>query len=123
MNRLALYSLIAFMGICSALASDPAVHGNTGHDWYENAEMTDAARARFGYGWVKCCNHAEVFRTEFRVNKDDGDDEWWYLTKAGVWKKLPNDIIHWGEHAPDKQPTLFIHQGIEVCFWPGEGGG
>jgi hypothetical protein len=23
--------------------------------------------------------------------------------------RIPNDIIHWQEHAPDKRPTLFIY--------------
>lgn len=125
MKRYTSYLAIAFALLLTVAraSDDPAVHGNTGHDWYADAEITDAARERLGVQWQKCCNHAEVFRTEFRVNKEDGDDEWWYLTKAGTWKRLPNDIIHWGETAPDKQPTLFIYQGIEVCFWPGEGGG
>lgn len=118
------YALLAVVLLfaATAKADDAAVHGNAGHDWYANAELTDAAWKRFGYSWKKCCEHSEVFRTEFHVNKDSGDDEWWYLKKDGTWKRLPNDIIHWGETAPDKQPTLFIYQGVEVCFWPGEGG-
>jgi hypothetical protein len=90
-------------------------------DWYERAELTEAAKQRFGF--KSCCKHSEVFRTQFRVNKDSGDDEWWYLTPDRKWKRIPDDIIHWGETAPGGLPTLFIYNGQETCFWPGESGG
>lgn len=88
-------------------------------DWYQQAELTPAAQKRLP--WSKCCAHADVVRTQFRVNKTDGGDEWFYLA-GEVWKRIPPDIIHTGESAPDGQPTLFIYTGIETCFYPGEGG-
>lgn len=88
-------------------------------DWYRNAELTPAARARFLFD--KCCDHADVFRTQFKVNKTTGGDEWWYLSGA-EWKRVPDDIIHVDKHAPDNQPTLFIYAGKETCFFPGGSG-
>lgn len=93
---------------------DPAVRA-----WYRNAQLTEAARQRFKF--QNCCDHADVFRTKFKVNKTTGADEWLYLVD-GKWKRVPPDIIHWGETAPDKQPTLFIYDGKETCFYPGDGG-
>ncbi len=87
--------------------------------WYRNAQLTPEARARFGF--QNCCDHADVFRTKFRVNKTTGADEWDYLVD-GQWKRIPPDIVHWGETAPDKQPTLFIYGGKETCFYPGDSG-
>lgn len=89
-------------------------------EWYRQAELTEEARKRFR--WVKCCDHADVFRTQFKVNKTTGGDEWWYLTKEGQWKLIPPDIIHTDQHAPDNQPTLFIYAGKETCFFPGGSG-
>jgi hypothetical protein len=64
----------------------------------------------------------DVVRTQFRVEQDgsaEGHDIWFYL-KDGKWNRVPDDIIQWGEHAPDKQATLFIYQstGQELCFYP-----
>jgi hypothetical protein len=98
------------------------IHGATPdmQAWYSNVETTLEARKRLP--WVKCCNHAEVVRTQFRVNKTDRGDEWYYLA-GGAWKRIPPDVIHpHDEHAPDGQPTLFIYQGEETCFFLGEGG-
>lgn len=89
-------------------------------DWYRNAELTPEAQKRFMF--KKCCDHADVFRTQFKVNKTTGGDEWWYLNGA-EWKLIPHDIIHLDEHAPDNQPTLFIYNGMETCFFPGGAGG
>ena len=88
-------------------------------DWYRNAELTLSAQQRFPY--KKCCEQADVIQTQFRVNKTSGDDEWFYFTD-GDWKRIPPDIIHWGETAPSRQPTLFVYQGKETCFFPGEEG-
>ena len=88
-------------------------------DWYAAAELTGPAQKRFPY--KKCCDHADVFRTQFRVNSASGADEWFHYVD-GVWKRVPPDIIHWGEHAPDGQPTLFLFNGQETCFFPGDGG-
>jgi hypothetical protein len=91
-------------------------------DWYAHAQTTEAARPRLPYKAVYCCEHAEVVHTKFKVNKTDGADEWFYQLPDGSWKQVPSDIIHWGESAPGGQPTLFIYSGVEMCFWPPEGG-
>jgi hypothetical protein len=89
-------------------------------DWYRNAELTPAARERFPF--KNCCDHADVVRTRFDVNKTDGGDEWFYEDALGHMKRIPPDIIHWGQSAPDGQPTLFVYSGKETCFFPGSGG-
>jgi hypothetical protein len=33
-------------------------------EWYRNAQLTPEAQKRFHY--VKCCDRADVFRTQFR---------------------------------------------------------
>ena len=88
-------------------------------DWYRNAELTP--RARFRFAFKKCCEHADVVKTQFRVNRANAGDEWYWLDGSD-WRRVPDDIIHWGETAPSKQPTLFVYQGKETCFWPGESG-
>lgn len=87
--------------------------------WYRNAELTEAAKLRLPF--KNCCDHADVFRTQFKVDKASGRDEWWYFD--GEWKRVPDDIIHIDKHAPDNQPTLFIYQGKETCFFPAGAGG
>lgn len=97
---------------------DPAVR-----NWYDTREITDATQKRLGVQWKSCCKHADVVRSQFRVNKADGEDEWFYMTDAGAWKRIPPDIIHWDEHAPDGQPTLFVDSTRgELCFFPPDGG-
>lgn len=106
--------------VTTAKADDPAIHGNHGHDWYAQAELTPAAKVRFGI--VKCCAQAEVVRTKFRVDRTTAGDQWWYLDRlTNQWRLIPEDIIHY-EHAPDKQPTLFIWNGKTVCFFVPEEG-
>jgi hypothetical protein len=41
--------------------------------WYRNAELTEEAKLRFPF--KKCCDHADVVRTKFHVNKTTGGDE------------------------------------------------
>lgn len=41
--------------------------------WYQNAELTEAAKNRFPF--KKCCDHSDVVKTKFTVNKSDGGDE------------------------------------------------
>jgi hypothetical protein len=72
------------------------------------------------------CEKGDVFHTQFRVINNGtkyGEDTWWY-EKDGKWKQVPPDTIHWGQHAPNGQPTLFIYQttGQELCFYPGRDG-
>ena len=88
--------------------------------WASEANILPEARKRLHY-WSKCCNHAEVFRTKFLPIKENGQDGYLYLA-GDTWKRVPPDIIHWGEKAPDGRPTLFIFQGKETCFFPAEGG-
>jgi hypothetical protein len=88
-------------------------------EWYRNAELTDAAKFRFPF--KKCCDHADVVKTQFRVNKTTNGDEWYWLDGA-EWRRISADIIHWGRTAPNRQPTLFIYSGKETCFFPGDSG-
>lgn len=88
-------------------------------DWYRNAELTEAAQLRFPF--KKCCDHADVVRTQFRVDRASGGDEWFYLDGA-TWRRIPPDIIHWGKSAPGGQPTLFVYHDKETCFFPGDSG-
>ncbi len=121
MKYLALIALFMLL-TGDARADDPANHGNPHHGWYENAETTIRSRERLNW-MVRCCAQAEVVRTKFRVDRTTGDDVWeWYDPALNRWRVVPDDIIHWGEHAPDKRPTLFINAGKEVCFFPPEEG-
>ena len=96
-------------------------------DWYRSAELTAPAQERFGF--KSCCDSSDVVKSQFRVDRTTGADQWFYL-KDGVFLPIPPDIIHWGEHAPDNQPTLFAlahqigsHQAGELtCFYPPDGG-
>src|ERR1700761_2448026 len=45
--------------------------------WYRNAELTEAAQARFPF--KKCCDHADVVKTKFNVNRTTAGDEWYWL--------------------------------------------
>jgi hypothetical protein len=87
--------------------------------WYRNAELTKAAQSRFPF--KKCCDHSDVVKTKFNVNRTSAGDEWFWLD-GETWRKVPDDIIHWNERAPSGQPTLFIYNGKETCFFPGDGG-
>ncbi len=99
-------------------------------DWYASAQVTEAAQKRLGF--VPCCDTSEVVKTQFRVDRKSGEDQWFYL-EHGTWKQVPPDIIHYGESAPDNQPTLFIIKdetadvwhlphGTPSCFYPPAGG-
>lgn len=88
-------------------------------DWYRNAELTPEAQKRFNF--KSCCEKADVVKTQFRVSKSTSGDEWFW-DRDGQWQRIPEDVIHWGETAPDGQATLFVVSGREVCFWPPDGG-
>lgn len=90
--------------------------------WYEAQEINPEAKARLGVAWKSCCNHSDVVKTRFRVNRDNADDEWWYLD-GNTWRKVPADIIHWNDSTPDGQPVMFAYNGTPTCFYPGETGG
>lgn len=87
--------------------------------WYRNAKITERAQHRFT--WKNCCDHADVVRTKFRVSHESGADEWWWLD-GETWRRVPDDIIHFGEAAPDGSATLFVYKGEPTCFYPPEGG-
>src|SRR5690349_21651711 len=59
--------------------------------WYRNAELTAAAQARFPF--KKCCDHADVVKTKFNVNRTTSGDEWYWLD-GDKWRRIPDDIIH-----------------------------
>jgi hypothetical protein len=121
-RRFYIITLAAFaLAITAAVAHEMPGISKEHQAWYSNAETTPEARKRVPYS--KCCAHAEVFRTQFRVNKTNGADEWWYLV-GEAWLHIPADIVHPHDvHAPDGQPTLFIYQGTLTCFFVGESGG
>jgi hypothetical protein len=81
--------------------------------------LTTAAQIRFPF--KKCCEHADVVKTKFMVDRTTNGDEWYWLDGA-TWRKIPNDIIHWGQSAPGGRPTLFVYSGHETCFFPGDSG-
>ena len=87
--------------------------------WYETRELTAAARARFGFR--SCCAHSDVIRTRFRP-APSGDDGWDFLAADGQWRRIPPDVVHPDEHAPDGRATLFAIQGEPTCFFPPQGG-
>jgi hypothetical protein len=91
--------------------------------WFEQQSLNPATQKRLNVGWNSCCLGSEVVKTQFRVNKTDYGDEWYYM-KDGAWKRVPDDTIHWGQHAPGGQATLFIYfmTGDETCFYPPEEG-
>jgi hypothetical protein len=106
------------LGYRSAKAHD-ANHPRA--EWYNKQEINPIARQRMGIGFKSCCEHADVYKTRFRVAKDNSD-QWEYL-RDGKWKVIPPDIIK-DEDTPDREPVLFInkHDGVELCFFVPRGG-
>ena len=89
-------------------------------DWYETRELTPAAQMRFSF--KSCCSHSDVVKTQFKVG-GAGNDEWFWLNPdTNVFERIPDDIIHWGEHAPNGLAVLFAVSGHPTCFFPPEGG-
>lgn len=89
--------------------------------WFEYAQTTDAAYARFG--WRSCCSHADRFVTQFRPSADG--EKWYYQKPDKSWAEIPDDIIHWEDDPtmPEqlkREGVLFIYQstGALTCFWP-----
>lgn len=85
-------------------------------DWYQAQKIMPNAQHRFTY--TRCCDGADLVKTQFRVNKTNGNDQWYYQKEDGTWKKVPDDIIHWEEPTPDGQAVLFVFEGVETCFYP-----
>lgn len=90
--------------------------------WYEAQQINPEAQLRLGVSWKSCCNHSDVVKTRFRVDRTTSEDQWWYLD-GNTWRLVPADIIHWNDPTPDGQPVLFAYTGIPTCFYPGETGG
>jgi len=124
MLKSCLLSAVVVLSLSSALQAtwkpEYAAQPQWIQDWYRAAELTPEARKRFPY--KKCCDHADVVQTRFKVNKDNGQDEWFYEDQPDHWKQIPTDVIHWGKSAPGGKPTLFVFQDKETCFFPGDGG-
>ena len=120
------------LALCPARATWKPEYANQPFEvqqWYRNAELTKEAQGRFPF--KKCCDHADVVKTRFRVDRTSGGDEWywWDAERAASpygngdgWRRVPDDVVHPNEHAPDGQPTLFIYNGKETCFFPADGG-
>lgn len=78
-----------------------------------------------------CCAYSEIIEdAEYKLSKDKVQvingkeypvDEWWYkLPGKTEWKLVPDDAVHWGEHAPNGQAVLFFLPGTTTprCFFP-----
>jgi hypothetical protein len=91
--------------------------------WFERQTLNPATMKRLAVGWDSCCLGSEVVKTQFRVDKTSYGDEWFYM-RDGTWKRVPDDTIHWGQHAPGGQATLFVYfmTGEETCFYPPQEG-
>jgi hypothetical protein len=91
--------------------------------WFDRQMLNPATVKRLNVGWNSCCLGSEVVKTQFRVNRTSYGDEWFYL-KDDAWKRVPDDTIHWGQHAPGGQATLFVYfmTGDETCFYPPQEG-
>ena len=113
-----LWAILMTFVVSGAKAEDPAIHGSHGHSWYENAELTDAAKLRFGIN--KCCAQAEVVRTQFRVDRTTAEDTWWWLDRTtSQWRQIPSDIIHWGNpRSGQTAHALCLERADGLLFHP-----
>jgi hypothetical protein len=105
----------------TGLASTAPAWSDT--SWFEHQTLNPSTMKRLNVGWNSCCLGSEVVKTQFRVNKTTYGDEWYYV-KDGTWRRVPDDTIHWNQHAPNGQATLFIYfmTGDETCFYPPQEG-
>jgi hypothetical protein len=85
-------------------------------EWYRNAELTKAAQGRFPF--KKCCDHADVVKTKFTVNKTTNGDEW-YSLDGEQRRRIPDDISHWGPVGPGRQADAvrLFGQGDPLLPW------
>jgi len=113
---LLLYAAIAFAGYAivgyraANAEQDRAIHGNAGHSWYEQAELTPAAKTHFGI--AECCHQAEVLGTKSRLT-----GQTWFYLDGNTWRPIPEFIIWRDKQPPDNMPVLFIWQGKLTCFF------
>lgn len=89
-------------------------------DWYQRQVLTPEAQAVFNFS--SCCAHSDVVKTQFRVDRSTGADQWWWLD-GDTWKRIPDYAIHWGQAAPGGQPVMFAVSGRPTCFFPPDAGG
>ena len=102
---------------CAVILAALALAAPAGARWKaEYANNPPEVQARFPF--KKCCDHADVVKTKFNVNRTTRGDEWFWLD-GDKWRRVPDDIIHWGEHAPGGLPTLCDYDGKETCVFPG----
>ena len=116
--------LIAFMVAMARAEWKPeyALQPPEVREWYRSQKVNPEAREKLHIPFESCCDHADVVKTQFRVNRIHGGDEWFYEDAPGHFKRIPPEVIHWGETAPGGQPTLFVYSGKETCFFPGDSG-
>ena len=109
---------LAVFSKCSAAADLDGRYANSpDRDWYQRAELTEAAAKRFGF--KSCCAHSDVVRTRFRPAL--ASDGWDYLDGTR-WRQVPPDIIHHDKFAPNGEPVMFAVGGRPTCFFPPAGG-
>jgi hypothetical protein len=107
-------------------------------EWMNRARTTQESRKRPDINMVSCCHDGDRVKTKFSVDRSSGHDKWTYLDPVeGVWKEIPEDIIHYGNDDPSvpkmpealkREGVLFVYRSwdgkfIETCFWPPEEGG
>lgn len=123
--------ILVFIGEIAAHAD---WEGSPYKGWAEKQQVAPAARQRMYCPEVvapddcSCCDGAEIVKTQFRVSKTTGGDEWWFVSPVtGKWKRIPDDVIHgMDEHTPTGQPVLFLYpKGSDNprCFFRGDTGG
>lgn len=122
----AVYSVLAFLALLTLTLAGYA-HDNGQYadapqavrDWYRNAQLTEAAQKRIGF--KSCCAHSDVVKTT-STGRAAPTSGYWLPAGASEFQQVPPDIIHWGESAPDGQPTLFATGALPTCFYPGQSG-
>lgn len=122
--------LILLATVSLACAHDPREHPTLA-GWAEEQVITQRLADKLGICpdfaanniQCKCCADSEILRdVQYRVSRVDAGDEWWYR-KDGEWKRIPDEIIHWGESAPSGEPVLFALGSHLRCFFPPKEGG
>lgn len=146
MHVLYILAMLAAL-VAPALAHDPHDHPTLA-GWAEEQLITPQTSHRIG-GEIgicpdrsdvknlncKCCADSEILRdVQFRVTGAEmveiegklfPKEEWWYKRDGDAeFKRVPDHTIHWGEHAPDGKPVLFVIGRNEPrCFFPPLEGG
>jgi hypothetical protein len=122
------FTMLAF-ALCGAKAHDHDAYSAQYNEWAAKQLVTPEAGKRMACGEFSaqnascyCCHKSEVVKTKFRV-AEDNDDAWdWQVPGTNIWRRVPADVIHWGEETPSKE-VLFLLNGVERCFFPPQDGG